>query len=320
MYAVTGDAFARLDEEDGRFRVELSLVGSAAQCLAVDPARSETVYVGMRGRGVVRSDDAGRSWEDVFPDRDVFSVAVSAADGAVYAGCEPSMLFRSLDGGASWDELDELKRLPSAPTWSFPPRPWTSHVSAIAPSPAAAGVVLVGIELGGLMRTEDGGRTWADHPDGVPRDVHALAWHPTVPARAYEAAGDGAAWSADGGERWTRADDGRDRHYTWALAVDPDDPGRWFVSASPGPFQAHRSGRAEAFVYRREGESWQRLAGGLPQPLESMVYALAFGGERLFAGLRDGRLFASADRGDTWQQLELVGERLRRVVALARAE
>ena len=98
-------------------------------------------------------------------------MAVSPTNGAVYAGCEPSMLFRSDDGGATWRELESLRSIPSAPTWSFPPRPWTSHVRWIAPSPHDAGLLLVGIELGGLMWSEDGGETWEDHRPGAKLDV-----------------------------------------------------------------------------------------------------------------------------------------------------
>src|SRR5256886_13287085 len=60
-----------------------------------------------------------------------------------------SRLYRSDDRGGSWRALDALLELPSRPTWSFPPRPWTSHVRWIAPSPHDADLVLVGIELGG---------------------------------------------------------------------------------------------------------------------------------------------------------------------------
>src|SRR5919197_517626 len=105
------------------------------------------------------------------------------------------MLFRSRDSGETWVELEALRRLPSAPTWSFPPRPWTSHVRWVAPCPHDPGLLLVGIELGGLMRSEDGGRTWSDHRPGAQRDVHALAWHPSAPGRAYEAGGGGAAFA-----------------------------------------------------------------------------------------------------------------------------
>ena len=65
LYAATGDGFARLDEAGEAWAVELSLSGSGAQCLAVDPADPGTVvYVGLREGGVRRSVDGGRSWID----------------------------------------------------------------------------------------------------------------------------------------------------------------------------------------------------------------------------------------------------------------
>jgi photosystem II stability/assembly factor-like uncharacterized protein len=266
---------------------------------------------------VLESEDGGASWHDAeLPGSDVFSVAYSAADGAAYAGCEPSALWVRRNGG--WEELSALRELPSAPTWSFPPRPWTSHVRWIAPSPHDANLLLVGIELGGLMRSEDGGASWQDHRPGAQRDVHSLTWHPTESGRAYEAAGGGSAWSRDGGETWQAADEGRDRHYTWALTVDPTDPDCWFVSAAPGPFEAHGSRPAQAALYRwRGGGPWEELDLGLPRPLDTMPYALAATGDGLVAALRDGRLFVSQDQGDSWRQLKAEG--LGKAVALAAA-
>jgi hypothetical protein len=268
---------------------------------------------------VWRSGEGGASFEDArLPAADVFSIAVSPVDGTVYAGCEPSMLFRSRDAGQSWEELASLREIPSAPTWSFPPRPWTSHVRWIAPSPHDADRLLVGIELGGVMLSEDGGQTWKDHRPGAQPDCHALAWHPEVAGRAYEAAGGGAAWSSDGGDTWRGADEGRDRDYTWALAVDPEDPGRWYVSASPSPMLAHGSRSAEAHLYRWQGDGpWERLTEGLPDPLDSMPYSLATAEGALFAGLADGEIWRSDDRGDSWRPLELEGDPLERVLALA---
>jgi photosystem II stability/assembly factor-like uncharacterized protein len=319
MYAATGSAVARLDEADAGWTVELSLDGSGAQCLAVDPADRDAVYAGSRESGVWRTTDGGRSWTNcALPEPSVFSVAVGRADGAVYAGTEPSALYRSDDRGETWVELAGLLELPSRPTWSFPPRPWTSHVRWIAPSPHDPNVVLVGIELGGLMRSTDRGETWEDHRPGAQRDVHSLAWHPVAEGRAYEAGGGGAAWSADWGETWHPADEGRDRHYTWSVAVDPRDPDLWFVSASTGPFAAHRRGDPQAHVYRRRNGTWDALAGGLPDPLPAMPYALvAAGGGRLFAGLANGQIWESRDEGETWSGLALKGQTLPALQALA---
>jgi len=311
LLVATGDAVARI--ADGRAEPVLEQPG--AQCVAVGSRDPERALVGCRGGGVFESEDGGNTWHDAeLPAADVFSVAYSPADGAAYAGCEPSALWVRRNGG--WEELSALRELPSAPTWSFPPRPWTSHVRWIAPSPHNGNLILAGIELGGLMRSEDGGATWQDHRPGAQRDVHSLAWHPTEAGRAYEAAGGGSTWSHDNGESWEAVDDGRDRHYTWALAVDSADPDCWFVSASPGPFEAHGSRPARAALFRWRGDGpWVELDLGLPRPLETMPYALAATGDGLVAALRDGRLFVSDDQGDNWRQLEAEG--LRKVVAMA---
>jgi BNR/Asp-box repeat len=320
LYAATGDAIARLDEADGAWNVALSLTGSGVQCLALDPADRDTVYAGLRESGVRKTTDGGANWVDCeLPAPGVFSLAVSAADGAVFAGTEPSALYRSDDGGENWRELAGLLELPSRPTWSFPPRPWTSHVRWIAPSPHDADLVLVGIELGGLMRSTDGGETWVDHRPGAQRDVHSLAWHPKVSGRAYEAGGGGAAWSTDRGDTWQAADEGRDRNYTWSVAVDPDDPEAWYVSASTGPYAAHGGRDPQARIYGRRNRAWAAFAGGLPDPIPAMPYALVAFEGGLVAGLADGQLWGSADRGDTWERYELEGDALTELHALARA-
>jgi hypothetical protein len=150
--------------------------------------------------------------------------------------------------------------------------------------------------------------------------VHSLARHPGVPARAYEAGGGGAAFSADAGESWQPADEGRDRHYTRSVTVDPDDPDRWYVSASTGPYAAHGRGDPQAHIYRRRhGEPWQPLTGGLPEPLPAMPYALLATDGRLFAGLADGRLWESRNQGDGWAPLRLSGDPLDALVALGYA-
>ena len=318
LYAATGDGIARLDERNGGWTVELFLDGSGAQCLAVDPHDSDVVYAGLRTGGVRRSRDGGGTWVDcALPEPGVFSLAVGV-DGAVFAGTEPSRLFRSDDRGETWRELEALLELPSRPTWSFPPRPWTSHVRWIAPSPHDPELILVGIELGGLMRSTDGGESWQDHRPGAQRDVHSLAWHRRLEHRAYEAGGGGAAFTDDAGETWQPADDGRDRHYTWAVAVDPEDADFWYVSASTGPFAAHGERDPQARIYRRRAnEPWHALAGGLPDPLPAMPYALVTADGRLFAGLADGQLWESRDRGGRWSACAVPADSLPAVRALA---
>jgi len=55
------------------------------------------------------------------------------------------------------------------------------------------------------------------------------------------------------------------------------------------------------------------------EPLPAMPYALLATDGRLFAGLADGRIWESRDRGDTWSVLRLDGDPLGGLVALASA-
>jgi photosystem II stability/assembly factor-like uncharacterized protein len=301
LYAAAASAVAVV--ENGRAKPTLEERG--ARCLAVDPKDPDTVYVGTSDEGLFKSSDAGRSWEHLsgvaYPR--ITAVAVSAADGALYAGTEPSGLFVSRDGGGSWRELEGLKDLPSAPTWSFPPRPWTSHVRAIALSRSDPNIVVAGIELGGVVRSADGGESWQDQRPGAYADCHSLAAHAAVPEMLYEAAGGGFAESWDFGESWAAADAGIEHRYVWGSAVDLEDPTLLYVSAAAGPGRAHGRGFSDATIYRRRaGGRWEPVL----ERLAEFPYALAADPDTpgaLYAGLGDGTILRSPDAGAGWREV-----------------
>ena len=200
LYVAGGNAVSVI--EDGS--VETGMEGRGARCLASDLGDPDTLYVGTTDEGIFKSADGGGTWEKLsgIEHPRVTAVAVSPTDGAVYAGTEPSALFVSRDGGESWRELEDMRNLPSAPTWSFPPRPWTSHVRAIALSYADPNLVVAGIELGGVVRSADGGETWQDQRPGAQPDCHSLFAHSEAPDLLYEAGGGGFARSTDFGDSW----------------------------------------------------------------------------------------------------------------------
>ncbi len=303
--------------EDGEPR--LSLEGWGARCLAVDPASPDTLYVGTTDEGLFKSEDGGAGWQRLsgIEHPRVTAVAVSPADGAIYAGTEPSALFVSRDGGASWRELEAMRELPSAPTWSFPPRPWTSHVRAIALSYADPDLVAVGIELGGVLRSTDGGETWQDQRPGAQPDCHNLAAHPESVDLVYEAGGGGFARSRDFGDSWEPADDGMDLHYVWGLAVDAENPSLVYASATSGPGRAHGGGFSGASIYRRAGNSrWEPVL----KDLASFPYALCpdpVTSGALYAGFGDGTILRSADSGERWEEIARVPSRLQALAAVA---
>jgi hypothetical protein len=73
--------------------------------------------------------------------------------------------------------------------------------------------------------------------------------------------------------------------------------------------KAHSRDNAQAYIFRSIGGSrWEKLSGGLPQPLSHMPYALLTDPTEpghLYAGLSNGDVWHSADYGDHWQQFPL---------------
>ncbi len=329
VFALTGEDVVRFTlqgEQAGD--AEPVLQGVGARCLAVDPDDGDRVYVGTLDRGLYASDDGGRSWQeasDGLLDARVLSVSVSpshraAGHSVVYAGTEPSNLYRSEDAGHSWQRLPALRELPSEPHWSFPPRPWTHHVRTIALHPSDPDWIAVGIELGGVMRSGDAGVSWTDHNPQAHSDAHQLLTHPRASDRLYEAAGQGIARSEDLGEHWTKLEDGLDRRYAWALAIDPADPDLWYVSVSRSPFAAHGAGDGQARLLRSRGNGWAAVdTWGEDPSLRRMPYALTPLGDQpasLLVGLRGGVLLLTADAGESWSRL---GLELPDVIGLATA-
>lgn len=300
-----------LARQGSRWTVEEHLRNKAPQCLAVDPHHPGRLYCGTAEEGLWRSDDAGRSWEPVGPGivhSDITAVAVSRTErGVVYAGTEPSAIFRSDNGGETWVDLAGLRVLPSASSWSFPPRPETHHVRWIEADHLAAGRVYVAIEAGALVRTPDGGRSWQDRVRGGPIDTHTAATHKLAPGRIYSAAGDGYFESDNAGESWSHPVQGLRHHYLVGVAVDPVDPDT-VVSAATGPWVAYTPPRAEAFVYRKtKGGSFQEAMDGLPKPQGSTAsrFATPLGeSEAIYAANNHG-VFQTVDAGRTWKALEI---------------
>ena len=295
--------------------------GSRPTCLAGDPWRPDRAWCGTDGDGVLRTEDGGASWRpsrredgdagggrgepgeapagretppgrEVPTGREVTSVAASpAARDLVFAGTEPSALWRSADGGETWEMAEGLTDLRSSSEWSFPPRPETHHVRWIAPHPSDPGRLWLAIEAGALVTTPDGGRTWRDRVPGGPYDTHEAAVHPERPDTLRIAAGDGYYESADGGRTWASPSEGLEVGYLRSVAIDPGDPDVVVVSAASRAHAAYVAGRSDGRLYRREGGgAWERVTDGWPDPPETIAPLLV-------PGRAPGELWAADERG-----------------------
>jgi photosystem II stability/assembly factor-like uncharacterized protein len=103
-------------------------------------------------------------------------------------------------------------------------------VLALAISPSDPNVILAGVELGAVVRSADGGRTWSKHRPRAGRDCHQLCFHPRAHQWAYQAHGGGPAVSRDGGLTWTQPRAGLDRRYCFNVAGDVERPDTWYAA------------------------------------------------------------------------------------------
>ncbi len=286
----TRDDVLRLEPDVGEL-LPTSGVVARPTCLAADTSTGRA-WCGTVD-GVHRSDDGGEAWRAAgLEGEEVTAIAADpTAPGAVWAGTEPSALFRSEDGGTSWERAEGLLELPSSADWSFPPKPETHHVRWIACHPADAGRLWLAIEAGALVTTPDGGSTWRDRVPGGPYDTHEIAIHPDRPETLKISAGDGYYESDDGGETWRSPMEGLEVGYLRSVAIDPGDPDVVLVSASSRARSAYQAGAADGRLHRREGaERWERVTDGWPEEPETMAPLLA-------AGRAPGELWAADERG-----------------------
>jgi len=179
----------------------------------------------------------------------------------------------------------------------------TADFHSLAFSPDDPNVVLFG-HHNGVMRSEDGGRTWAPLVARPNFDAMGLAVSRANPRRIYMAGHNIFFMSDDGGRSWGAVSHdlpGTDIH---AFAMSPTDPARLYAFVvGYGTFMSMDGGRR-----------WQPLPGNLPGDL--MALAAAGGNpEVLYAGSMRLGMLRSPDSGRTWAAT--TGPPLSRVFTLA---
>lgn len=168
--------------------------------------------------GIFHTTDQGDSWQDLgCPEENVYSIMVS--DGRIYAGVRPADIYYSDDGGETWSKLTGFRESPSASSWPTNPHRDHAHVRSLASPPRDTGLLIAGVEVGGIVMSSDSGSSWRECPV-VPDDVHHVLcltddrWIVSCGTGGPDGRG-GVYRTDDRGETWTRLDTG-DRPYVRA--------------------------------------------------------------------------------------------------------
>jgi photosystem II stability/assembly factor-like uncharacterized protein len=170
-------------------------------------------------------------------------------------------------------------------------------------------IILGAVEEGWVIRSQDGGKTWQNIKEGVEFDAHSVAVMPDNPTVVIATSGKGVYRSVNGGESFVNSSDGLDCRYMAQLVVHPARPQVLFTAAAavPPPFWRRPEGAASAF-YRSEnqGDSWERLSGGLPSHFKAAPRTVAGDPEQpssFFVGMTDGTVWLTKDDGDSFHQI-----------------
>jgi hypothetical protein len=296
------------------------------------------VLVGVRsehwGPGVARSDDLGASWEETERAAVRFPEDTDAAleriwqiqpdpyrPDIVWAGCEPTSLWRSTDGGLSFELVRGLWDHPHRPKWW--PGGGGAAVHTVITAPDDPDWVLVAMSTGGVYISEDGGVTWTPRNHGIKaaglRDpypefgqcVHKVAADAAGPSRLYAQNHGGVYRSDDTAEHWVSIADGLPADFGFPVLAHPHRPGTaWVVPLTADSDRFPPDGRLRVHRTEDAGETWREVGKGLPERSWSAVLRDATcvlaptpapaDPAVLVLGTRDGWVYASTDDGDTF--------------------
>jgi hypothetical protein len=286
------------------------------------------------GPTVAVSDDLGETWREperapiAFPADTETSLervwqltpGPAGQPGRIYAGVEPSALFVSDDGGESFELVRALWDHPHRPNWGAGFGGQAIHT--VLPHPEDPNRVLVAMSTGGVYRTADGGASWTASntgvkayffPDPYPefgQCVHKVAGHPARPEQFFLQNHHGVYRSDDAGGTWQSIAEGLPTDFGFTMVAHPHRPGVVYT------FPIEADGRRfppdlKCRVFRSDdaGASWTPLSDGLPEgPFFPSVLRDAMCVDTaepagVYFGSRSGEVFASADEGQSWQQV-----------------
>lgn len=244
----------------------------AARRITFDPADARRLYVGsFNGGGLQVSEDGGATWTPRrFGSASVYvwSTAVNRASGEVYAGTVADGLWRSRDRAATFarvgpatltnaravaadgerllvgGRLGVHRSVDGGVTWT---QPLTVDIGNLTVDPRNPNLVYAAAQTAGVLRSTDGGATFAPINTGLTNlrtsRGNGVLVDPRDSTRLYLGTeGGGVFTSADGGATWRAVNDGLENLVVLGLALDPQHPEVLYAGGGSGVFRTTTGG------------------------------------------------------------------------------
>jgi photosystem II stability/assembly factor-like uncharacterized protein len=266
--------------------------------------RVETVYVGTRDAGVFKTLDGGQSWRPARTGLTFFPIRTLLTDPqdptVLYAGTDYDGVWKTTDGGDNWSKSSSgLYEGLIVFDFEIDPQDTDTLYAGLGGG--------VGLVIGNVYKSEDGGATWTMKDTGMPRSSEATTYtnaiftlgiDPSDPSLLYAGTNsEGAFRSTNGGETWTAINDGlpfrpnstEHRKPVNALASDPH--------------HDHRlSGIIGGEYYIFEAGKWQKVSYGTYDVNTSIARAYLYFHPAISTTLYSAgdRFSKSTDGGINW--------------------
>jgi photosystem II stability/assembly factor-like uncharacterized protein len=254
-------------------------------CLSVDPENPALVYAGSEHSGLFYTTDGGTHWLRANPNvPKLMLFSVLALPGSVIAGTIPAAVYKKNGGG--WQELQGVRLASSGA--NFPPSPeLQSRTRYLAAEPGNPNRLYAGIEVGGLLVTDDGGKNWRAVTDGLTDlDVHEVLPCANTAGLVLAACGDKAFRSRDRGAHWEEI---TPRTHDYGMSLGEDTEGVVYLGSAKGrPNTWLRESGADAAIFLSTdgGAKWDVAVEGLHGGVMNMCAA----GDGVVVGTADGEL------------------------------
>jgi photosystem II stability/assembly factor-like uncharacterized protein len=233
-----------------------------------------------------------------------------------YFGATGGGVWKTTDGGSNWKNISD--------------KYYGSTIGALAVAPGDEDVIYVGEGentirgnvsegLGGMWRSDDGGRTWKNIGLKDGRHILRIVIHPKDPNTVWAAVlghafgpneTRGVYKTTDGGKTWKRVLFVNNQSGAVDLVMEPGNPsvfyaGTWRMIRTPHSMESGGDGSG-LWKSIDGGETWTNISAkkGLPKGLWGIVgVAVAPSNpDKVYALIENanGGMFASSDGGETW--------------------
>jgi photosystem II stability/assembly factor-like uncharacterized protein len=268
-----------------------------------DPSSMNKIFM-VSDKGVFRSLNAGRNWEEINFDlttKDVLSIDITES-GTVFIGTNGYGIYRFNNDTFNWTHLDKPLGFGIWTAWDRR----IYQYSALMFDPNINGKVYFGQFPGGFFISEDNGETWECSSLGLGNDgIFSLKMHPNNSDILFAGTYNGIWRSNDNGYTWFDTSTGMPgEQWPFCVAIDDENPLIMYTATKNGMNKGFMSRNTFGGVVMKStdgGETWFPIMNGLKNMSEYyQIIIYPKDHEILFLSSTYG-VFISQNGGDSWE-------------------